>query len=163
MSWCWQGCTFGDYSSYMELAFAINVLIAGWWDNIYNNLSSRMKSDGESQDLAMLGVEVDTSKRDEVKQDRDDLRKSMKTNVFWLKGLCFALGILIAAALLMIAEDSEISFWWMPWILVLPILCSVYVVIVGIKKRQKVDKKVEKIVMSMAKQAGKAKDLRTKK
>ena len=122
-----------------------------------------MKWDGESQDLAMLGVEMDTSKRDSVKQDRDDLRKSMKTNVFWLKGLCFALGILIAAALLMIAEDSEISFWWMPGILVLPILCSVYVVIVGIKKRQKVDKKVEKIVMSMAKQAGKAKDLRTKK
>ena len=163
IEWCWNACTFGHYSSYMELAFAINILIAGWWDNIYDNLSDRMKSEGESQDLAMLGVEVDASIRGDLKRERNDLGKRMGVMVLCLKILCFTLGVLIAAALMMIAGTSKISFWWMPWILALPIFCSGCVIFWGVRERRKVDEKIISIIVHAAQEAGKAKDLSNKR
>ena len=159
MNWCWDGCTFGDYSSYMELAFAINILIAGWGDRFYDKLYSRMKLEGETHDLALTFVKVDMSERNAVEQERDDLEEKMARWVFWLKGFCFALGILIAVALLIIAGRSEIEFWWMPCFLGLPILFLVWVVFLGNRTLKKINEKVKSMVMNVAKEAGKAKEL----
>ena len=146
----------------MELAFAINILIAGWWDNIYAKLFSLIKLDGEVHDFAMVGVAVDASEIDALKQERVDIGKSMRVVVRCIKALCFVFGMLIVAALLTISGESKFNFWYMPWFLVVPGLISCGVMGFGYRKRKKIDNKVVKIIMDAAKEAGRAQGLRDK-
>lgn len=115
--------TFGDYSSYLELAFAINVIFVGWLTKIRRRFL-RLRRAAERRQwrrLATLTAQgVDAVDTDELKDKVDAINaqrghrdKVISTLASLTRSLCFVLAGTIILGLLLLGEEYEAS--WVNW------------------------------------------------
>lgn len=118
---CWG--TFGDYSSYLELAFAINVIFVGWLPKIRRHFL-RLRRAAERRQwrrLATLTAQgVDAVDADELKDKVDAIntkrkRRNKVVSIFdsLTRFLCFVLATTIILGLLLLGEEYEAT--WVNW------------------------------------------------
>lgn len=61
VAWCIGSdqCTFGHYASYLEVSFAINVLVAGWWDRLRRRLRRLLRESKRKDSLLVKAMKAD--------------------------------------------------------------------------------------------------------
>ena len=126
--------TFGDYSSYLELAFAINVIFVGWLPKIRRRFL-RLRRAAERRQwrrlVTLTAQGVDAVDADELKDkvgtinvQRGHRDKIVSTLDSITRSLCFVLAITVILGLLFLGEEYEASWvnWsWMSLAVVLPL------------------------------------------
>lgn len=129
---CWG--TFGDYSSYLELAFAINVIFVGWLTKIRRRFL-RLRRAAERRQwrrlVTLTAQGVDAVDADELKDKVDAInaqRKRRNKVVSILDSLtrflCFVLATTIILGLLLLGEEYEaiwVNWNWMSLAVALPL------------------------------------------
>lgn len=125
---------FGDYHSYLEVTFAINGIVAGWWDRI-GDLLIESKEEIRTRILKELWSMNDAlteeleHTRNEILSDLDDgkhdkvIAKIAKRCRIW----CTVAAILISFMLLLLRADCPVSIISMLAFILVPV-----VVVVGI-------------------------------
>lgn len=126
--------TFGNYSSYLELAFAINVIFVGWLPKIRRRFLRlrRAAERRQGRRLATLTAQgVDAVDADELKNKVDAInaRRGRRNKVvsildFLTRSFCFVLATTIILGLLFLGEEygaSWINWSWMSLAVVLPL------------------------------------------
>ena len=148
VAWCIGSdqCTFGHYASYLEVSFAINVLVAGWWDRLRRRLRRLLRESKRKDSLlvkAMKADLVDEAQRRlrKVDRSRELCKKWTGVMVAIARAFCFALALLIAAALLLIEGASKVPFWLMAACLISPVVLTVIVYVVDSKWSSSIEKK----------------------
>ena len=111
---------FGDYGSYLELAFAINVIFVGWLPRIRRRFRRLRRAAEQRQGwrldtLTAQGVDADALKQvvntiNARRWHRDRVAYGLEVLT---RTLCFLMATAITRALLLLGEQYEA--WWVQW------------------------------------------------
>ena len=123
--YCWICSNFSAYTSYLELVFALNVLLGTWWGKFRQQaLVDREAERDEGEILLERGSDAENRVAAIF-----DKRERLDERTRRAGGICGAtIGVLILASLLLV-DPSEAVPTWMKWMfvvspLVLPAMIS---------------------------------------
>lgn len=133
-TWCVENnrCTFGHYTSYLEVSFAINVLVAGWWDRLRRRLRRLLRESKQRDSRRLRAMKTDVAeefkpKLQKIDDSRERCEKWTGVMVAFARVLCSVLALIIVAALLSIESGSKVPYWWMSMCIIIPIVLTLLV------------------------------------
>ena len=112
--------TFGDYNSYLEIAFAVNVIFVGWLTKIRRRFLRLRRAAKQRQGrrlgiLTAQGVDAATWKKEvdaiNARRERRDAVVHMMENL--TRVLCFLMAVAIVFGLLLFGDQHKA--WWVNW------------------------------------------------
>ena len=112
--------TFGDYNSYLEIAFAINVIFVGWLTKVRRRFLRLRRAAKKRQGrrlgvLTAQGVDATTLRKEvdaiNARRTRRDAVVHMMENL--TKTLCFLMAVAIVFGLLLFGDQHKA--WWVNW------------------------------------------------
>ena len=122
------GCSFGHYHSYLEVSFAINVLVGSVWRFIRGLILKSKKNSQRKleQRRRWINPEALTEQLDRSLESINGARGAsdlwVNTTARWGRGLCLALAGVIPLLLLLLREDEDVPFWAMSVFYLVPVL-----------------------------------------
>ena len=127
------GCSFGHYHSYLEVSFAINVLVGSVWRFIQGRILKSKKNSQKKleQKKRWINPEAMTEQLDRslerIRGARGASDSWVNTTARWGRGLCLTLAGVIPLLLLSLSEDEDVSFWAMSVFILVPVLMALLV------------------------------------
>ena len=122
------GCSFGHYHGYLEVCFAINVLVGGVWRFIQGRILKSKKNSQERLEIRKrwINPEALTEQLDRslerIKRARGASDPWVNKMALWGRCLCLTLAGVIPLLLLFLKAGEDVSFWAMLVFLLAPVL-----------------------------------------
>lgn len=161
-TWCFGGghCNFGHYASYLEVSFAVNVLVAGWWDRLRRRLRRLLRESKQRDGLRLGAMKTDIvdeaePRLKEVDDSRERCKKWTGRFVAVARVCCFVLALLIVAALLMVEAGSKVSLGWMSMCIVVPIVLALAAYVLDSTWSARIERRANEVLDAVLAEAAK--------
>ena len=127
------GCSFGHYHSYLEVCFAINVLVGSVWRFIQSLILKSKENSKEKLEKRKRWINPEAL-TEQLDRSLEKIRRAIGASDSWVnttalcgRGLCFTLAGVIPLLLLFLKADEDVSFWAMLVFFLAPALMALLV------------------------------------